>query len=481
MKSGVPSQISLQGSGVFECLLSGILNLSLQGKLPMSGDTELKTLTGQNRPDSENNEIQSADTYAGVCMPVCAEMPSGGLSVQSALKNEQVRRPLNDKSAVPVIRPVQTGRIDLQSSVQENSRSGKYVLPGRDSFSGIMQLTDQETEAAAKNMPLNTQEALKSLETGSLLKSREGISNSIQQAAKEVQSAGNVTRHPEISPREFMPVGQKPLTESAGVIPVVNIKNNESTSGSASVSEADKGQAWTIQKNPVPAVASAGGSEFLMNKNGKEDSGSSGEWQKQALSMSAGNTTSVTSDLAEGAFARDNTDLSAVIQDSGKSDINRKGAPAVNGEQVHALGINRQVIKGAEDIHILPRTAEMLQELQDRGILTKKDDTSLRLSLEPEGMGKLEINLSLQKGVIHGNINAYEQNGKEFMEKGLYTIMETLTREGLNIGNFSVSLRDRKNEFPENDMQADTKQTLNTDENIRPVRETVRGQVSIFV
>jgi flagellar hook-length control protein FliK len=96
-----------------------------------------------------------------------------------------------------------------------------------------------------------------------------------------------------------------------------------------------------------------------------------------------------------------------------------------------------------------PLRINILQESPnaDIFILQKKGDASIEVSLEPEGMGKIDIELTLDRGFINAQINASEIIGKEIIERNLYAILSSLIDEGLNIGSFSVSLRNRQGDM----------------------------------
>ena len=76
-------------------------------------------------------------------------------------------------------------------------------------------------------------------------------------------------------------------------------------------------------------------------------------------------------------------------------------------------------------------------------VITKKSERSIEVSIEPNGIGKLQIELNLDKGVINAKINATDAVGKEIIERNLTNIMDTLVKEGIAVGGLSVSLRDR--------------------------------------
>jgi flagellar hook-length control protein FliK len=86
----------------------------------------------------------------------------------------------------------------------------------------------------------------------------------------------------------------------------------------------------------------------------------------------------------------------------------------------------------------------------DTFVLPKKGDASIEVSLEPEGMGQIDIELTLDRGVINAQINTSESIGKEIIERNLYAILSSLIDEGLSIGSFSVSLRNRQGNINDN-------------------------------
>lgn len=70
------------------------------------------------------------------------------------------------------------------------------------------------------------------------------------------------------------------------------------------------------------------------------------------------------------------------------------------------------------------------------------DSSAIRVTVEPEGIGELDIKLILNKGVINGYIKTPETATADLIIRNIPDIINSLIRDGLNIGNLSVSLRD---------------------------------------
>ncbi|HEX7524015.1 MAG TPA: flagellar hook-length control protein FliK [Candidatus Deferrimicrobium sp.] len=77
-------------------------------------------------------------------------------------------------------------------------------------------------------------------------------------------------------------------------------------------------------------------------------------------------------------------------------------------------------------------------------VITRKSDTSVEVTLAPPGVGKLEIEVVLEKGVVNARILAADSAGREAIARSLPQIVEALARDGMNVGGFTVSLKERR-------------------------------------
>ena len=125
--------------------------------------------------------------------------------------------------------------------------------------------------------------------------------------------------------------------------------------------------------------------------------------------------------------------------------------------------------------------------LQDEHfVVTKQADNSIEVRIEPEGLGKMDIKLYMDKGHLNAHINASESIGKEVIEGHLGDIASKLAGEGINVGSFSVSLRNRKNgERQEStgggDKSGDKTKTIQIEKTgQRPAAVAGGGRLSLF-
>jgi flagellar hook-length control protein FliK len=72
--------------------------------------------------------------------------------------------------------------------------------------------------------------------------------------------------------------------------------------------------------------------------------------------------------------------------------------------------------------------------------------SSMALVLEPEGLGKLDIELKVTHEQIHGHILVHDAKGKDLIEHNLPHLLSEMASEGLQIGQFTVSLKNQGRE-----------------------------------
>ncbi len=78
--------------------------------------------------------------------------------------------------------------------------------------------------------------------------------------------------------------------------------------------------------------------------------------------------------------------------------------------------------------------------------ILNSNEKSLKLIIEPDGIGMLDIELTIEKGVINAHILASESTGKIFLDNNISNLLNNLLREGLNMGKLSVSLGGKGND-----------------------------------
>jgi flagellar hook-length control protein FliK len=66
------------------------------------------------------------------------------------------------------------------------------------------------------------------------------------------------------------------------------------------------------------------------------------------------------------------------------------------------------------------------------------------VTVEHENLGKININLSLEKGMVNVQINTSDNAIREFVENNIHQIVDSLSKNDVNVGGFSVALKNHK-------------------------------------
>jgi len=89
---------------------------------------------------------------------------------------------------------------------------------------------------------------------------------------------------------------------------------------------------------------------------------------------------------------------------------------------------------------VSPLISERIERIERFRLILDSEGNKIRVSLEPDGIGRVEISLSAQKGLINGHINVQDPLSKEVIARNIHTLSEMLQKEGINIGNLTVDL-----------------------------------------
>jgi len=103
---------------------------------------------------------------------------------------------------------------------------------------------------------------------------------------------------------------------------------------------------------------------------------------------------------------------------------------------------NARSIQGPSALHTAKTPG--VQELLDNVLYVIKGNGKMGVSVEHENFGKLNISLSLEKGMVNVHINTSEQAVREIIENNMQHIIDSLNKDGVSVGEFSVGLRDQR-------------------------------------
>jgi flagellar hook-length control protein FliK len=87
----------------------------------------------------------------------------------------------------------------------------------------------------------------------------------------------------------------------------------------------------------------------------------------------------------------------------------------------------------------------VFHEVVDRIMYVVKGSTKLGVKVDSESLGKLNIHVSIEKGLVNVHINSSDKVVREFIENNMQQIVDSLSKNGVSVGGFSVGLRNNKN------------------------------------
>ncbi|MDD3149399.1 MAG: flagellar hook-length control protein FliK, partial [Candidatus Gastranaerophilales bacterium] len=67
--------------------------------------------------------------------------------------------------------------------------------------------------------------------------------------------------------------------------------------------------------------------------------------------------------------------------------------------------------------------------------------SQISMILKPENLGKVDINIISEKGILSAEISAENQQVKDALSKGMETLKQTLEQQGVNVDNITIKVQ----------------------------------------
>ncbi len=124
--------------------------------------------------------------------------------------------------------------------------------------------------------------------------------------------------------------------------------------------------------------------------------------------------------------------------------------------------------------------ASGFNQILDDIVYVVKGNSRLGVTIEHDSLGKLNINLSMDKGFLNVHINTSEKIVREFIENNVQYIVDSLAKDGVSISGFSVALKDHRE--PAEDISLMNSNNYQEQEVIKEQAQisAVTGLVSVF-
>jgi len=122
----------------------------------------------------------------------------------------------------------------------------------------------------------------------------------------------------------------------------------------------------------------------------------------------------------------------------------------------------------------------------DHKVSIVRNGNRLAVQFEPDGLGKLDIDLRLDKGIVNAQIRVSDESTRSLIEGNMRQIMDGLMKEGLSVGGLSVALRENGSGDRQNNGWNGEGQNAQNANEPSPAGEvtrslTARGLINIFV
>jgi flagellar hook-length control protein FliK len=117
--------------------------------------------------------------------------------------------------------------------------------------------------------------------------------------------------------------------------------------------------------------------------------------------------------------------------------------PETIGAVGNPMALDKTVALKGQPLEQVQRSSEIVLPQEQTFTIKKHSPTSMEVVLEPEGLGKLDIELKMTAHHIQAQITVDNLLGRDLLEKNLSQLLTALSKEGVQIGDFSISLRNQ--------------------------------------
>ncbi len=378
---------------------------------PDSPDIKNKEVVTKTSNDTANDAAETANTQ-----PAQQSSQNNDTTAAAPAESQTAQQsPLKDDNAVSDPSEPNTDAtqslpdvvaVMLQVLGQQTSQSSTEVAPsfGEEHSDTVQQVQNSTQPAAAQQNPENNKTLVPgSQNVGALQDDTKNAPSATEVATawpeEKVQGVAQQKSSPESAPKQTSDKKEDALTASA---PEQQIPDNNTMPVSKKPALAEKNM-------NVTAASVSGESSLSSESKGSQDAA------QIPANTAEPQTKSDISHLA-------NQETAALQQSS-------QNTKSTSGEAVQF-----------ENTLSAVRTQTNFDLTENKATIISTGNR-LAVSLEPEGLGKLNINLSLDRGMVNAQIQAADPAAKNLLENNMQQIMDTLMREGLNVGGFSVSLK----------------------------------------
>ena len=125
--------------------------------------------------------------------------------------------------------------------------------------------------------------------------------------------------------------------------------------------------------------------------------------------------------------------------------------PKPNNEQINTLETGSQKVDFQRIVSLeklaMTKSPEssnssVIDQVKQATAQLSKDKTEITIALKPENLGRVNLNLISEKGVLTAQITAESQQAREMLSKGLDSLKQNLSEQGINVGKIVISVQE---------------------------------------
>ncbi|PYG89823.1 flagellar hook-length control protein FliK [Ruminiclostridium sufflavum DSM 19573] len=177
--------------------------------------------------------------------------------------------------------------------------------------------------------------------------------------------------------------------------------------------------------------------EIAVNKDNKE-SAKKDDSKSEENSGKAGNISANVQSNAEEISTQVNTG------DDFNQQLNQQNAQAAD-MKVNMLNNQTPATKAEYSTPQTVRTAEVINQVAEQAkVIIGQDKSEMIIHLKPDHLGKLELKVVTEQGIVAAKFIAESQQVKEIIETNMQLLKDSLEKQGLSIDNVSVQVGQEK-------------------------------------
>ncbi len=207
------------------------------------------------------------------------------------------------------------------------------------------------------------------------------------------------------------------------------------TKGVVSVTQADL---KTDISTDIESVTEEGSEEIAGNKAKEESARADNSKSKEKSENSESSNTNAEADtkIINNQVTANNTQ---------NQQQNEQSTQAFGDIKISAVNNQTQVYKAESSMPQPVRTSEVINQVVEQAkVIVGQDKSEMIIQLKPDHLGKLELKVVTEQGIVAAKFIAESQQVKEIIETNMQLLKDSLEKQGLSIDNVSVQVGQEK-------------------------------------